>query len=357
MSVFAQISGFERVIFHHDAATGLKAIVAIHDTTLGPALGGCRFNAYETETDALQDALRLAEGMTYKCAAAGVPYGGGKAVIWGDPRTDRTPELFQAFGRFVAGLGEPFYTGTDAGTVPEDFVHAAQYCETIVGLPPSHGGSGDSSVPTAYGVMQGIRATARAIWGRDELKGRAFAVQGVGKVGRKVVHHLWEEGAHVIAADIDTGALNALQREAEERGGMLEIVPPSDIYAVDADMFVPCGLGGILNDRVIRQLRVRAVVGSANNQLQEERHADLLKERGILYAPDYVVNAGGLIQMADEIEGYDEARVMRKTAAIAEMLSDIYRYADAEAVSTEEAARRLVRDKLERATLETAVDK
>lgn len=346
MSVLAEIEGFEQVTFHHDAESGLKVIIAIHNTTLGPALGGCRMANYDSEASALQDALRLSRGMTYKCAAANVPYGGGKAVIWGDPRKEKTPELFQAFGRFVASLGRPFYTGTDAGTDPEDFVHAAKHCKTIVGLPPSYGGSGDSSVPTAYGVIQGIRTTAKTLWGDEELRGRTFAVQGVGKVGKRIVRHLWEAGAHVVATDIDEASLSALATEAEQIDGSFEVVAPRDIYAVRADMFVPCGFGGVLNDMTISLLRVQAVVGPANNQLQEERHAELLRAKQILYAPDYVVNAGGLIQMADEIDGYDADRVLRKTSTIGDMLMDIYACAEEEGVSTEEAARRLVGEKL-----------
>lgn len=352
MSVFAEIAGYEQVTFHHDAVTGLRAIIVIHNTTLGPALGGCRMVDYESEADALQDALRLAAGMTHKCAAAGVPYGGGKAVIWGDPHRDKTADLFRAFGRFVASLGNPFYTGTDAGTTPEDFVYAAECCETIVGLPPAHGGSGDSSVPTSYGVMQGIRATARKLWGDDKLYGKTFAVQGAGKVGRRIVRHLWEAGANVIVTDIDQTVLNKLTAEAKKDGHPLEIVAPGDIYGVRADMFIPCGFGGVLNDKTIGSLHVRAVVGPANNQLQEERHAERLNAKDILYAPDYVVNAGGLIQMADEINGHDPDRVLRKAAAIGDMLTNIYEVAEAEGVSSEEAANRLVRKKLEAAALE-----
>ncbi|GAB6934110.1 leucine dehydrogenase [Calditerricola yamamurae] len=349
MALMERFPEHEQVIFCHDPESGLRAIIALHDTTLGPALGGCRMRPYGSVEEALQDVLRLAEGMTYKCAAADLDFGGGKAVILGDPRTDKSPELFRALGRFVAGLGGRFYTGTDMGTYPEDFVHAAKECPYIVGLPEAYGGGGDSSVPTAYGVVMGIKATAKQLWGRDDLSGRTFAVQGLGKVGFKVVERLWDEGAaKVYVTDVQPEALDRIVQRARARGAEVEVVDGAAIYDVPCDVFVPCAVGGILNDETIPRLQCRAVVGAANNQLLEDRHGDELARRGILYAPDYVVNAGGLIQVADELYGFNRERVMKKTEAIYDMVLAIYRLAHEEGLSTHEAARRLVKERIAR---------
>lgn len=348
MQIFDRIRGHEQVLFCNDEASGLRAIIAIHDTTLGPALGGCRMRPYASEEEALEDALRLSKGMTYKCASADVDFGGGKAVIIGDPVNDKSPELFRAFGRFVESLHGRFYTGTDMGTLPDDFVHAAKECNRIVGLAEEHGGSGDSSIPTAYGVLQGIKATVLFLWDDESLQGKTFTVQGLGKVGLKIVEHLWEEGASVIATDVDERSIQFALQKAQDGGYPLQIVEPEEIYGIPADMFVPCALGGIINDDTISLLDVRAVVGSANNQLLEERHGALLQSKNILYAPDYVVNAGGLIQVADELYGANKSRVLKKTRAIYEIVQQIYRFSENESVTTVEAANRLAELKLER---------
>lgn len=349
MSVFKEISTHEQVVFCNHEESGLKAIIAIHDTTLGPALGGCRMWPYESEEEALRDALRLARGMTYKCAAADVDFGGGKAVIIGDPQKDKSPELFRAFGRFVESLNGRFYTGTDMGTTTEDFVYASRESNCIVGLPEEHGGSGDSSVPTALGVLQGIRATAQYLWDSDSIKGRTFAVQGLGKVGEKLVRLLWEEGASVVATDIHPQSLEELKREAEQAKYPFQAVRPDDIYDIEADMFVPCAMGGVINDDTIFRLKCKAVVGSANNQLLHEKHGSMLDERGILFAPDYVVNSGGLIQVADELYGSNKERVMKKTRAIYDMVYSIYQYAAQNGIKTVEAANYLAEERIRRA--------
>ncbi|OYD07376.1 Leu/Phe/Val dehydrogenase [Paludifilum halophilum] len=343
--VFEQMEedGHEQVIFFRHRGSGLKSIIAIHDTTMGPALGGCRMVPYATTGEALRDVLRLSRGMTYKCGLSDVDFGGGKAVIIGDPLTDKSPELFRAFGRFIGGLNGRFYTGTDMGTMPEDFVHAARESRCFVGLPVTHGGSGDTSIPTAYGVIQGFRATAQHLWGTTDLSGLTFAIQGVGKVGARLVAQLVEEGARLIIADVNTDRVRELK---EEYGDSVETADVKTVHRYPCDIFAPCAIGGVINDATIDELTCSAVVGSANNQLARERHGDALHERGILYAPDYLVNAGGLIQVADELNGYHKDRVMEKTRAIYEMLLKIYQLSREEDLPVCRAADRLVLERL-----------
>ncbi|WP_338779631.1 Glu/Leu/Phe/Val dehydrogenase [Metabacillus sp. FJAT-52054] len=338
MDVFAKISGHEQVVFCNDPHTGLKAIIAIHNTTLGPALGGCRMLPYANIDEAMNDVLRLSKGMTYKCAAADVDFGGGKSVILGDPLTDKSPEMFRAFGQFVESLKGRFYTGTDMGTTPEDFVHASKETRCIVGIPEEYGGSGDSSVPTSLGVIYGIKATNKAVWGDDALQGRTYAIQGLGKVGFKVAERLLEEGADVFVTDINEAAIELLNQKAKGLPGSVRVVKGDEIYAVDADVFVPCALGGILNDHTIGMLKVKAVAGSSNNQLEREEHGGDLWRRGILYAPDYIVNAGGLIQVADELYGPNKQRVLTKTKAIYTSLLEVYKHSEDRSICTAEAA-------------------
>ncbi|TMW73072.1 Leu/Phe/Val dehydrogenase [Alteribacter natronophilus] len=347
MLSFERISDHEQVVFCNDEDTGLKAIIAIHNTTLGPALGGCRMRPYRNVDEALEDVLRLSRGMTYKCAAADVDFGGGKAVIIGDPETDRSPELFRAFGQFVESLNGRFYTGTDMGTTPDDFVHARKETNCIVGVPEAYGGSGDSSVPTSLGVVYGLKATSKMLYGTESLSGKRYAIQGLGKVGFKVAETLLSEGAEIYVSDINQEALVNISLRAEQLGGKVHIVEGSEIYSVEADIFIPCALGGILNDETIGRFKFEAVVGSANNQLLEPRHADLLKEKGILYGPDYIVNSGGLIQVADELYGPNKERVLRGTKAIYETLTEIYLQSDLKNISTEAAASAFCEDRIE----------
>ncbi|AEH47572.1 Leu/Phe/Val dehydrogenase [Parageobacillus thermoglucosidasius] len=347
VDIFTQIRDHEQVVFCNDKNTGLKAIIAIHDTTLGPALGGCRMYPYATVEDALFDVLRLSKGMTYKCLAADVDFGGGKAVIIGDPHKDKTPELFRAFGQFVESLNGRFYTGTDMGTTPDDFVHAMKETNCIVGVPEEYGGSGDSSVPTALGVIYGIQATNKVIWGSDELHGKTYAIQGLGKVGRKVAERLLKEGADLYVCDIHPTAIEAIVSYAKKLGANVKVVQGTEIYRTDADIFVPCAFGNVVNDNTIHVLKVKAIVGSANNQLLDVRHGQLLKEKGILYAPDYIVNAGGLIQVADELYGLNKERVLQKTKAIYSTLLHIYSRAEADHITTIEAANRFCEERLQ----------
>nr|WP_273835679.1 Glu/Leu/Phe/Val dehydrogenase dimerization domain-containing protein [Pseudalkalibacillus sedimenti] len=345
--VFDRIEEHEQLLFCNDADTGLKAIIAIHNTTLGPALGGCRMRPYETVDDAIEDVLRLSKGMTYKCAAADVDFGGGKAVIIGDPLKDRTPELFRAFGQFVESLNGRFYTGTDMGTTPDNFVHSLRESSCIVGVPEEYGGSGDSSIPTANGVLYGIQATNKTVFGSEELGGRTYAIQGLGKVGYKVAEMLLEKGADLIVSDINQSAIDRLIQRAIELNQGVKVVTGDDIYEADADVFVPCALGGIINDQTIHKLKVQAIVGSANNQLLTNEHGDQLNERGILYAPDYIVNSGGLIQVSDELYSPNPKRVLQKTKAIYDTLLSIFEQAETHSFSTIKAANLFCEQRIE----------
>lgn len=343
--VFAQMAkeGHEQVVFCCDRTTGLKCIIAIHDTTLGPALGGCRMWPYASEEEALADALRLAKGMTYKAAISGANHGGGKAVIWGDPACEKSEALFRALGRFVQSLGGRFLTGTDVGTEKEDFVAARMETPHVGGLPEAYGGGGDTAAITAYGVWQGMRAAAAHVWGEDSLKGRRVALQGLGKVGSRLLAHLMEEEAEVTVADV------APERVAEacRRFPGVQSVAPEAIYDVPCDIFAPCGLGGVLNDETIPRLRCRVVAGSANNQLQAPEHGGALHQRGILYAPDYVINAGGLIQVVDELKGYSRERAWQKVAGIYPVLRRIFTLSQEAGIPPAEAADRIVTERIE----------
>ncbi len=336
--LFTKIQDHEQVLFCNDPATGLKAIIAIHDTTLGPALGGTRMKPYETFEEALEDALRLSKGMTYKNAAADNDFGGGKGVIIGDPTKDKTPELFRAYGQFIDSLHGRFYTGTDMGTVLDDFVHAYKETNCIAGLPEEYGGGGETSIPTALGVLYGIQAVANRLWGHENLTGKRFAVQGLGKVGFKVAEHLLEQGADLYITDVSNEAVQALIEKAKQMGGKAVAVKGTDIYGTDADIFVPCAIGGIINDQTIDQLKVKGIVGAANNQLLHEYHAKKLKEKGILYAPDYIVNSGGVIQVADELYGPNKSRVLSKTKTIYRSILEVLKQSEEENMTTLEAA-------------------
>jgi phenylalanine dehydrogenase len=350
MNMFEKISEHQQVVFCNDEKTGLKAIIAIHNTTLGPALGGCRMQPYKSVDDALEDVLRLSKGMTYKCAAADVDFGGGKAVIIGDPLKDKSPELFRAFGQFVDSLNGRFYTGTDMGTTPDDFVHALKETNCIVGVEEVYGGSGDSSAPTALGVIYGLHATNRAVWGSEDLHGKSYAIQGLGKVGFKVAERLMEEGANLYVTDIHQHVIDELLSKANKLGASVKVVNGNEIYGTDADVFIPCAIGGIINDESISQLKVKAVVGSANNQLLELRHGKSLQEKGILYAPDYIVNAGGLIQVADELYEPNKERVLRKTKAIYNSLLNVYQQAEQSGITTVEAANHFCEERMKART-------
>jgi leucine dehydrogenase len=344
MKIFEAMAqeGHEQVFFNYDRTTGLKAVIAIHDTTLGPAQGGCRMWNYEDEDQVVTDALRLSKGMTDKCAAAELDYGGGKSVIWGDPKKDKSEALFRAFARYIEALKGRYKTGTDVGTTYDDFIIALKETKHVGALPEEYGGGGNSGLITAYGVWMAIRAVAKELFADDSLTGRTVAVQGLGKVGHPLVGHLLESGAKVIASDI-----NPESRERARRDYDLQIVPPEEILTVECDILSPCALGAVLNDDTIPRLRCQGIAGAANNQLAEPRHGQLLHQRGILFAPDFVANAGGLIQVCDELEGYNKNRAFRKTAMIYDRLLAIFARAKEEGITPYEAANRLVAARIE----------
>ncbi|WP_090774950.1 Leu/Phe/Val dehydrogenase [Shouchella lonarensis] len=345
--VFAEMSEHEQVVFCNDRASGLRAIIAIHNTTLGPALGGCRMYPYPSTEAALDDVLRLSRGMTKKCAAVDVDFGGGKAVIIGDPKKDKSPDLFRAFGQFVESLQGRFYTGTDMGTALDDFVHCLKETHCIAGKPKEYGGNGDTSIPTAAGVLNSLRAVNQFMYGDDTLAGYTYAIQGLGKVGLKVAYQLLEAGCDLYVSDPEEAAITEVKAYSQALGRTVHVAYGDDIYTADADVFVPCARGGILNDDSIAKLKVRAVVGAANNQLEKEHHSVMLDQRGIIYAPDYIVNSGGLIQVADELYGGNADRVMMKVADIYHSLLEVLQTAKSEKVTTHVAADRICERRLQ----------
>ena len=332
---FSHFLGHEQVVFGHDEQTGLRSIIAIHSTALGPSLGGTRFYPYETEEAALVDVLRLSRAMTYKSACAGLDLGGGKAVIIGDPETDKSEALLRAFGRQIESLGGRYVTACDVGTYPADMEVIGRETRWATGKAPEHGGSGDSGILTAYGVFVGMQATADRVWGTPSLEGRHVAVQGLGKVGRRLVEHLVEDGAKVTVADIDADAVGAVVERFE-----VDAVEPDDVYDVDADVFSPNALGAVLSETTIPRLQVQAVCGGANNQLATLEDAERLHEAGIAYAPDYVVNAGGVINVGDELHpgGHDPDRCLAKARHIGVTLREIFTLAKEQGINSEVAA-------------------
>jgi valine dehydrogenase (NAD+) len=336
--VFELARGHEQVVYCQDDATGLKAIIAIYSTALGPALGGTRFYPYATEQDALEDVLNLSKGMAYKAALAGLDLGGGKAVILGDPTKIKTEALLRAYGRFVRSLGGRYYTACDVGTNSPDMDHIARECRYVTGRTVTHGGAGDSSVLTAYGVFQGMRAAAEATWGAPTLRGRTVGVAGVGKVGHHLVRHLVEDGASVVVTDVDPGALARVQAEHAQ---VRSVADTEALVATDLDVYAPCALGGALNDDVVGMLSAKVVCGAANNQLAHEGIEKQLQDRGILYAPDYMVNAGGLIQVADELEGFSFERAKQRAEKIFDTTQQVFTLAKEDGVPPAVAADRL----------------
>ena len=344
MDFFEQIreSHHEQVVFCHDADAGLNAIIAIHDTTLGPALGGTRMWPYKTTEEAFVDALRLSEGMTYKAAVANLALGGGKAVIIGDPRKDKTEALLRAHGRFVNTLCGRYITAEDVGISVQDMEYVYMETEWVTGIQSKPLGSGDPSPVTAYGVYHGIRASCKRKLGSDDLEGVRVAVQGAGHVGYYLCEDLADQGAILTITDIDEARV---QRVVNDFGATS--VSPDAIYGVECDVFAPCALGAILNDDTIPQLQCSVVAGAANNQLAEDRHGDMLVDKGILYAPDYVINAGGLINVYGEIAGYGLRRGKEKAEEIYDTLLSIYDIAEEESIPTYRAADRLAQQRLD----------
>jgi leucine dehydrogenase len=332
---------YEQLVFCHDKATGLRAIIAIHDTTLGPALGGCRMYPYASEEDAIVDALRLARGMTYKAAASGLNLGGGKSVIIGDPEA-KSEQLLRSFGRYIETLGGRYIVAEDVGTSTEDMEHIRIETSHVVGVDVTHGGSGDPSPFTALGVLQGMRACAEEAFGSPSLEGRTVAVQGLGHVGYHLCEPLHDEGANLMVTDLREELVDQAVREFGAKP-----VEPAEILTIPCDILAPCALGAVVNDISLPNFRCSIIAGGANNILLEARHGEALAERGILYAPDYVINAGGLINVADELEGYDQTRATKRVAHIYDSLRSIIAIARRDDVPTNVAADTLALERID----------
>lgn len=343
MSVFDEVAkeGHEQILYGYDQVSGLKTIIAIHSTALGPALGGTRFFPYESEGAALEDVLRLSKGMSLKAAAAGLDLGGGKAVIIGDPRQDKSERLFRAYGRIVDSLQGRYITAEDVGTTATDLDLVRRETNWALGNSVALGGAGDPSPVTARGLYAATKAVAEKLWGDSEIAGRKFAVQGVGKVGSAYVQLLVENRAEVVVTDAFEPAIAA----AVENYGV-ESVAADEIFSVDCDIFSPCALGAGLNENTIPELNCKAIVGSANNQLATDKDAERLADRGILYGPDFVVNAGGLINVYDELHGYSKTRALHRVDAIYEATMTILDAAEEHGINPNEAAVKVAEDRI-----------
>lgn len=335
--------GHEQVVFCSHKESGLKAIIGIHNTTLGPALGGCRMWTYANGDEALVDVLRLSQGMTYKAAVAGLNLGGGKAVIIGDARTQKSEALFRAFGRFVEGLSGRYITAEDVGTNVKDMEYVMMETRNVTGIPQELGGSGDPSPVTAYGTYVGMKACAKEVFGTDSLEGKRIVVQGAGgNVGRHLCDSLHKEGAKLFVSDIYEDKLKSLVNDFGA-----EIISVDEVYSYDADIFSPAALGAIINDDTIPQLKVKIIAGAANNQLKnEDTHGKMLKEKGILYAPDYVINAGGLINVYSELEGYNRERALKQTAGIYDIMENIINISKQQDIPTHIASREIAEQRI-----------
>ena len=342
MQIFDTLAemGHEQVVLCQDEAAGYRGIIAVHSTVLGPALGGTRFWNYDNDEAAIVDALRLARGMTYKNAVAGLNLGGGKSVIIGNNRTTDREMIFRAHGRFVESLGGRYVTAEDVGTSTSDMDFVHMETDYVAGLA---GRSGDPSPVTAHGVFRAIQASAKHRWGKDDLTGRTISVQGCGHVGYYLAKELHQAGAQLVVTDIDK---ERVQRVVDDFGA--KAVATEAIYAVDADIFAPCALGAIINDTTIPQLKVEVVSGAANNQLLEERHGHELEAKGILYAPDYVANAGGVINVYSELAGWSSARAFRKADEIFDTVLKVFEIAKQQGIPTFQAADRLAEERIKK---------
>ena len=330
----------EQVLIGRDAASGYRGIIAVHSTALGPAVGGTRFWHYASDEEALTDALRLSQGMTYKSALAGLQLGGGKSIIIGNNQAPNREALLRAHGRFVDTLKGRYITAEDVGTSPADMEIVRLETQHVAGL---LGGSGDPSPYTARGVFRAIQASTRFLWNTDDLSGLTVAIQGCGHVGYSLAEMLHEAGAKLIVTDVNR---NNMSRTVDDFAA--ETVPPGKIFSVQADVFAPCALGGVINDLTIPELKVQIVAGSANNQLLEERHGAILRDRNILYAPDYVANAGGILNGCTELLGWEADHAARKVDEIYDTILTIFETAQAEGITTNKAADRLAEDRLTR---------
>ena len=334
----------EQVVFCSDKSTGLKAIIAIHNTVLGPALGGTRMWTYDNEAQALNDVLRLSRGMSYKASISGLNLGGGKAVIIGDSRTLKNEALMRRFGKFVDSLGGKYITAEDVGMSPIDMEYIHDETDHVVGIPESIGGGGDPSPVTAYGVYMGMKASAKYAYGNDSLYGKRVIVQGAGHVGQYLIDYLVKEGASVGVSDIFDDKL----KEVTSKYSGVDVVDAKSIYSENMDIYAPCALGATVNDETLKQLKCKIIAGAANNQLQnEEIHGQVVREKGIVYAPDYLINAGGLINCYSELEGYNKDRAFSKTEKIFDTTMEIFKYSDDHNVPTYAAANAMAQKRIE----------
>ena len=332
----------EQVVFCYDRSVNLKAIIAIHDTTLGPALGGLRMWSYKTEEEAVRDVLRLSKGMTYKAAVAGLNLGGGKAVIIGNPKTDKSEALFRTFGRFVDSLGGKYITAEDVGTNVSDIEFVRMETQYVTGIDAAQGGSGDPSPVTALGVYGGIKACVEAITGKSSLKGIKIAIQGCGNVGHNLIELLHRDKAELFVSEIDSEKLNKIVET-------FKVTPVTDqeIFGIDALVFAPCALGSILNDETIPRFKFKIIAGAANNQLADEKkHGHMIHDKGIIYAPDYVINAGGLINVYNEIQGYNRDKALREARNIYHIVKEVLRISKAENIPTNVASNKIAERRL-----------
>lgn len=332
----------EQVVFCRNRDVGLRAIIAIHNTGLGPALGGTRMWNYKTEEEALVDVLRLSKGMTYKAAAAGLNLGGGKAVIIGDPKTQKSEALFRAFGTFINSLNGKYITAEDVGTNVRDMEYVFMETPWVTGIPKDFGGSGDPSPYTAHGVLMGMKAAVKERLGSDSLEGLRIAVQGLGNVGSHLVEYLQKERATILVADIDNDKVKLMVDRFNARA-----VNADEIITTDCDVLAPCAMGAVINDQTISRLKCKVIAGGANNQLAESRHGQMLKELGILYTPDYVINAGGLMNVFVELEGYSADRAFDKTKAVYENCMKVFQIAKENNLPTNLAADRMAEERVQ----------
>lgn len=337
--------GYEKVLLFQNEDVGLRAVLAIHSTVLGPAAGGCRMWTYASDLDAVEDAMRLARGMTYKYAAAGVNLGGGKIVILGDPKKQKSEMLFRAVGRFINNLRGEYWTGEDVGTTLQDMDYIRMETPYVITLSQESGGAGPIGGATAYGVLQAMRACANETWGTTSLQGRKVVVQGLGAVGYPMVDYLVKEGAAVSVADIDPAKVGAVQSQYS-----VGAVNSAEVFGAEADIFCPCALGGVVNDETLPRFRVKIICGSANNQLLAERHGDELQRRGILYAPDYIANAGGTVFDTDRLwGGVNAKRGMNKVSQIFERMQQVIDISKREQIPTYLAADHLAEARIAQA--------
>jgi leucine dehydrogenase len=350
--VFGQLSfdNHEQIVFCNDKDTGLKAIIGIHNTTLGPALGGTRMWNYANEWEALNDVLRLSRGMTYKSAITGLNLGGGKAVIIGDSKSDKTPAMISKFGAYVHSLSGRYITAEDVGTTTADMDLIREVTPNVTGISESKGGSGNPSPVTAYGVYMGMKAASKYKFGSDQLQGKRVLVQGIGHVGETLVEYLTQEGALVQIADIN-------QSRLEEVGAKYgaKIFTGENLYTADVDIYAPCALGATINDETVYKIKAQVIAGAANNQLANDMvHGQILKDRGIAYAPDFLINAGGIINVYAEIVGYDKAESMKRTENIYNTTLEIFSFADANNMTTQQAAMSIAQNRIEQRKKENA---